>query len=302
MRSRSHAFAALAAGAAVLAVPAMASAAPAPTVVGGPVNVKAYSMSIVASKTGLSVLLNRSAGKATQTHIYSASQGVAVKVNKALTKGTVTAKLGSQGSVKLKLRGTGALRRGTVPKGCTGTAGKARAGVLTGTFKLKADGGRYFGTIRKGKLPAQISKGGTLDCQGAGGGGGTPGGSAGSTLLSHSATDGDQLTSFSVVRQGSDVTESVTRIDSAAATAPLSVIHTISTPAPSSAFDVAGDLSAATVQGAGRFLTGSLAFTADNAFGSTATGTSTGSLAAKFDPLGPVSLTAGDQPTILTKG
>jgi hypothetical protein len=301
MPSRTKALAALAAGAAVLAVPAAASAAAAPTVVGGPVKVKAYSMSVVASKSGLSVVLDRSAGTATQNHIYSASQGVAVKVNKALTKGTVTAKLGTQGSVKLKLRGTGPLRRGTVPKGCTGTAGKSRAGVLTGTFKLKADGGRYFGTIKKGKLPAQVIKGGKLDCQSTPGGGGTPGGSTGSTLLSRSMTDGDQLTSFTVVRHGSDVTESATRIDSHTATAPLSVIHSISAPAPQSAFSVAGDMKSASVQGAGRFLTGSLAFTAENAFGSTATGTSTGSLAAQFDPLGPVSLTAGDQPTILTK-
>jgi hypothetical protein len=259
-------------------------------------------MSVVASSSGLSVVLNRSAGQATQNHIYSASQGVAVKVDKALTKGTVTAKLGSQGSVKLKLRGTGALRRGTVPKGCTGTPGKSRSGVLTGTFRLKADGGRYFGTIRKGRLPAQIIKGGKLDCQSAGGGNGAPGGNPGSTLLSHSQIDGDELTTFSVVRSAGKVTESATRIDSRAATAPLSVIHTISTPAPADAFDVSGDLQSASVQGAGRFLTGSLAFAADNAFGSTATGTSTGSLAARFDPLGSVSLTAGEQPTILTKG
>ena len=301
MPSRTKALAALAAGAAILPVPAAASAASAPTVVGGPVKVKAYSMSVVASKGSLSVVLNRTAGKASQNHIYTASQGVAVKVNTALTKGTVTAPLGAQGSLELKLRGTGALRRGTVPKGCTGTPGKSRAGVLTGTFKLKADGGRYFGTIKKGKLPAQIIKGGKLNCQSSNGGGGTPGGGAGSTILSSTATDGDQLTSLSVVRHGSDVTESVTRIDSRTATAPLSVIHTISTPAPASAFSVAGDLSSATVQGAGRFITGSLAFAADNAFGSTATGTSTGSLAAQFDPLGPIALTGGDSPTILTK-
>ena len=300
MPSRTKALAALAAGAAVLIVPAAASAASAPTVVGGPVKVKAYSMSVVASKGSLSVVLNRTAGKASQNHIYSASQGVAVKVNKALTKGTVTAPLGARGSLKLKLRGTGALRRGTVPKGCTGTPGKSRAGVLTGTFKLKADGGRYFGAIKKGKLPAQIIKGGKLDCQSSNGGG-TPGGGTGSTILSRTATDGDQLTSLSVVRHGSDVTESVTRIDARTATAPLSVIHTISAPAPASAFNVAGDLSSATVQGAGRFITGSLAFAADNAFGSTATGTSTGSLAAQFDPLGPIALTGGDSPTILTK-
>ena len=301
MPSRTQAFAALAAGAAVLAVPAVASAAPAPTVAAGPVKVKAYSMSVVASKGSLSVLLSRRAGTSTQTHIYSAAQGVAVKVDKALTKGTVTAPLGAMGSVKLKLRGTGALRKGAVPKGCTGTPGKSRAGTLTGTFRLKADGGRYFGTIKKGKLPAQVIKGGKLNCQSSGGGTPAPGGNAGSTLLSRSITEGDQLTSFSAIRQGGKVTESVTHIDSRTATAPLSVIHSISAPAPSSAFSTAGDLSSANVQGAGRFITGSLAFTAENAFGTTATGTATGSLAAQFDPLGALSLTGGDSPTILTK-
>ena len=75
---RSHITAALAAGAAVLALPAVASAA-GPMVISSPIKVKAYKMSVVASDNSLSTSLLRSAGSSSQTHYYSASTGVKVK-------------------------------------------------------------------------------------------------------------------------------------------------------------------------------------------------------------------------------
>jgi hypothetical protein len=302
MSPRSHALAALAAGAAALAVPAAASAA-STTVVAGPVKVKAYSMSLVASKGGLSVTLTRRAGKSSQLHFYSVARGVSVKVPGSLSGGTIKASLGRYGKVKLKLRASGKLRRGVIPKGCTGKSGRSRSGTLTGTFKLKADDGRYFGTIRQRKLPAQAIRGGTLKCEGTGGGKPGQGGTPKTTMLSRSITGGDGgFTSFVASRTGRRVFETVTRTESPAATAPLTILHSINAPAPSGAFDVASDLGSASVKGAGRFLTGSLAFRADNKFGQTAMGTATGNLTAKFDPLGKVSLTAGDAPTTLFKG
>lgn len=300
MPTRSHALAALAAGAAVLAVPAVASAGT-PSVVAGPVKVKAYSMSLVASKNSMSVILTRRAGKSTQSHIYGATRGVKVKLARNLSSGSVKASLGKLGTVNLRLHGSGALRKSKPPKGCTGKAGRARQGKLSGTFKLKADNGRYFGTIRKGALPAIALNSGKLECEGTGGGTGNPGGSSGSTTLSRTMSDGDETTSLIVTRHKGKVSEFVTRIDSRAATAPLSVIHSITTTAPSDAFSVAADLKSASVKGAG-FITGSLSYAADSGFAQFSSGTASGSLAAKFDPLGTISLTQGDTPTTLTQG
>jgi hypothetical protein len=218
MPNRSHALAALAAGAAVLAVPAAASAA-APSIIAGPVKVKAYSMTVFASKGGLSVSLFRRAGKSSQFHSYNAAQGVKVKVARNLGSGSVKAPLGKYGSVKLKLHASGALRRTQIPKGCTGKPGHSRIGTLTGTFKLKADSGRYFGTIKEKSLPAQVIRGGTLKCQGGNGGGNPGGGSPNSTILSRSvAGAGGDFTSFLVSRTNGKVLESVTRSESPSAT------------------------------------------------------------------------------------
>jgi hypothetical protein len=295
MPSRSQAVAALAAGAAILALPAAASAA-GPTVVAGPVKVKDYKMTVVASGGSLSVSLNRTAGKATQTHLYSTAQGVKVKIPGSLASGSVKAPLGPLGSVALQLRATGPLRSSGVPKGCTGTGGRSRAGVLTGKLSLKADGGRYFGTIKAKSMKAQVIKGGTLDCTPSG----TPGKTPHATTLTRAQTNGSEMTTFSAVKQAGKVTQSAMRMDDPAATAPVQVMHLIS--APGGAFDVASDLSSASVTGSGPFLGGSLAFTSDSAYGSGAVGSATGDLVARFDPIGNVSLTAGEQPTVISQG
>jgi hypothetical protein len=53
------------------------------------------------------------------------------------------------------------------------------------------------------------------------------------------------------------------------------------------------------VIGAGKFITGKLAFTSDSGFGSGAVGTATGDLTARFDSIGSLPLTAGDEPTTI---
>ena len=200
MPSRSHISAALLAGAAVLALPAVASAA-GPTVIAQPVAVKAYKMGVVASDHSLSASLIRTAGSATQTHYYSASKDVKVKIAPSLARGTVTAPLGAYGTVKLKLKGTGPLRRTAPPKGCTGAKSTSRTGVLTGTFRLKADGGSYFGTIAKRSLAVTVVKGGAIKCTTTPGGSGTPGGAGSATTLSRTLMNGSQMTSYMATKR-----------------------------------------------------------------------------------------------------
>jgi hypothetical protein len=297
MPTRSHISAALLAGAAVLAAPAVASAA-GPMVIAQPVKVKAYKMGVVASDDQLSVSMIRSASGSNQTHFYSASKNVKVKIASSLASGKVTAPLGAFGKLKLKLKGTGPLKTTAPPKGCTGSKSKSRAGVLTGTFKLKADGGSYFGTVKKTSLPVTVIKGGTIKCTTSPGTPGTPGGPSSSTVLSHMHMDGDQMTSYSASKSGGKVSQSVLRMDASAATAPLQIMHQIS--ASGGVFYTASDLSSASVTGSGPFLGGKLAFAADSAFSSSAIGTASGDLTAKFDSIGNVPLTAGDEPTTLS--
>jgi hypothetical protein len=297
MPNRSHISAALLAAAAVLAAPAVASAA-GPMVIAQPVKVKAYKMGVVASDNMLSVSMIRSAAGSNQTHFYSASKKVKVKIASSLASGKVTAPLGAYGKLKLKLKGTGPLKRSAPPKGCTGSKSRSRAGVLSGTFKLKADGGSYFGTVKKTSLPVTVIKGGTIKCGTTTGTPGTPGGTASSTVLSHIHMDGGQMTSYYASKAGGKVTQSVLRMDDSAATAPLQIMHQIS--ASGGIFDTVSDLSSASVTGSGRFLSGKLAFASDSGFDSTAIGTASGDLTAKFDSVGNVPLTAGDEPTTLS--
>jgi hypothetical protein len=297
MPTRSHAAAALAAGAALLALPAVASAA-GPTVVAGPVKVKDYKMTLVANAGSMSVTLARTAGKATQTHFYSTAKQVKVKIPGSLASGTVKAPLGPLGAVRLKLHATGPLKRSAPPAGCTGANSRSRSAVLKGTLRLKADGGRYFGTIVSRSLPARVIAAGKIKCNLTPGTPGQGGGTPNTTILSRSLSEGGQLTAYTAMKSAGKVTQSVTRMDAPAATAPVQVMHLISV--TGGAFDVAGDYSSASVTGAGKFLTGKLAFASDSAFGSGASGTATGDLVAKFDPLGRISLTAGDAPTLIS--
>lgn len=142
-----------------------------------------------------------------------------------------------------------------------------------------------------------VIKGATIKCTTNPGTPGTPGGTGSSTMLSHMHMDGGQMTSYSASESGGKVTQSVLRMDDSAATAPLQIMHQIS--AGGGVFDTAPDLSSASVTGSGPFLSGKLAFASDSAFGSSAIGTATGDLTAKFDSVGDVALTAGDEPTTL---
>jgi hypothetical protein len=291
MTTRTRSLAALAAGAAVLAVPAVASAS-GPTVVAGPIKAKGYKLTLTATNGSLGLMLDRASGRAHQMHSYSFSQGVKVKASKDLRTATVKASLGRYGAVKLKLTGAAALKRGKVPAGCTGSAGKGRAGTLRGKLSFAADGGSYFGTIKAKSLKGQVLKAGKLSCSG----GTTGGDQAKGTVLSRIRQTPAGMVMLSVVRSGGAVTQQVMRTDDAASSAPASVFHMITAPASAGSFTTETDLSSARVTGASPFLSGTLAFTADSVFSGIATGTASGDLAARFDSIGALSLTEGSEP------
>ena len=121
--------------AAALAVPATASAASGGSIVAGPLKVKDYAMTVVASdgsKDSMSVMFTRRAGDASQTHYFTFAKGVKVTTNRSLSAARIKGSLGQYGKVDLKLTAPGSAKRGTTPKGCTGKAGTLRRGTLKG--------------------------------------------------------------------------------------------------------------------------------------------------------------------------
>src|SRR5215218_4164716 len=109
INSRRAAHLAAICAAAAVAVPATASAAPGASIVGGPLKVKDYSMTVVASdgaQDSLSVMFTRQAGKATQTHFYTFADGVNVTASriKGSLQGRLLAPGHAQGDVQARRR------------------------------------------------------------------------------------------------------------------------------------------------------------------------------------------------------
>jgi hypothetical protein len=266
---------------AALAVPTAAQAAG--TLVAGPVKAKGYAVTITAtdgSSDTMSVNAVKRSGGSLQMHSWSFSTGVKVTIKGA--KATLKGSLGRYGKIDARVS-AGRKAAGTVPAGCTGKPGSARKGKLTGRTKLVLDT-TFFKTLAPKSMPAQLLKAGTLDCSGSGGngGGGTP--QSGLTLMS-SATDAAGQLMVNVAKTGDKVTQTVMRMEAAAASAPASAMHMITASTGPSGLNAAGDLSSASAPAAGPFLSGQLAFAGEPS-GTMAMGTMTGDFAAEFDSIG----------------
>jgi hypothetical protein len=293
---RTPALAALCA-AGLLAAPAAASAA-GTTVVGGPLKVKDYAMTVTATdgaSDSLGITFTRAAGKASQIHSYTFSDGVTVKAT--AKSASIKANLSRFGKVDLKLRGTGAAKKGVVPAGCTGTAGKSRAGRLAGRFKLVADA-TYFKTVSATSLKGQILKGGSLKCDGSTG---VPATKA--TTLSANLDGPEGMLIFSAVKAADGtVTQQAMRMDEAAATAPASILHMISAPGGASAFAPSADLGSASGSAVTPFFKGAFSFSSDMAMGTSAMGKLSGDLGAAFDSIGAQPIAAGAPDAMIVTG
>jgi hypothetical protein len=294
---RTPALAALCA-AGLLAAPAAANAAGS-TVIAGPLKVKDYTMTVTATdgaSDSLGVMFNRTAGKANQLHSYSFSQGVTVKAT--AKSASIKGNLGRFGKVNLKLAGAGAAKKGVVPKGCTGTAGKSRAGTLRGSFKLVADS-TYFKTVSAKSLKGQIVKGGSLKCDGSTGGPETKA----PTTLSATLQQPEGMLMFSALKAADGaVTQQAMRMDEAGATAPASIMHMISAPGGAAAFAPSADLSSATGSAVSPFFTGAFSFASDMAMGTSAMGKLSGDLVAAFDSIGAQPIAAGAPDAMIVTG
>ncbi len=267
----------LLAGAALVTALALPTAAHAQTsVVGGPLKVKDYEMTVVGNgggaKDSLTVLFSRTSGASSQQHMYSFDRGVTV------TPTSIKGSLGRFGGIDLKLAGAHS-GRGSVPAGCTGKPGRTRRGTLTGSFRLVADT-TYFGTVGARSLAGLSTKGGSLRC--SGGTGSMPGGAGGGLTLSLSQQTPGGMFTFTATKDQ----QSAMRMDDASSTAPAQIMHMISARDRGKGLDLrsGGYVGAAGIR---PFLGGSDSFTAE---GPGATGTLAGTLAAEFDSIGAIAV------------
>ncbi|HEY8582044.1 MAG TPA: hypothetical protein VIL49_03825 [Capillimicrobium sp.] len=266
--------AAAAALAAALAVPSAAQAAG--SLIGGPIQVRDYEMTVLGSdgaKDSLSVIFSKTKGKSSQQHMYTFDSGVTV------TPTSIKGSLGRYGAVDLKL-GSASSAKGSVPKGCTGKPGTTKKGTLAGSFKLVADT-TYFKTVTARSMTGSSSTGGSIRCDGGASGGGSNPGGRETTLLLTKDTPAGSVTFSATKRQ-----QTAMRMDDAAATAPASVMHFIS--AEGSGLSVQG-LETASAKGIAPFLRGTGSFSGE-ASGTMASGTLGGSLTAAFDSIGAIEL------------
>jgi hypothetical protein len=276
--NRSSMLLAATAATALLAAPAGASAAGS-TVVAGPLKAKGYDITLTASDNGASdsfaVTATKTAGRSMQMHSWSFASGVSVAIKGG--KATIKGSLGRYGAINAVVK-TGGAGKGAVPKGCTGTAGSARTGKLTGATRLALDT-TFFKTLKPKSLKAQIVSGGSLKCTG-----GAPQQGGKGLMLTHSAEGADGQTMLTLTKAGDQVTQMAMRTDTASATAPASVFHMISATTGASGLDAASDLTSAKAAAAGPFFSGTLSF-AGEATGTMATGTLSGTFTAKFDSI-----------------
>jgi hypothetical protein len=255
-----------AAAIAALALPAVAHADS--SVVGGPLKVRDYQMSVIGSDAGkdsLSIVFSRTSGGSTQQHMYLFDSGVTV------TPTSIKGSLGRYGSIDLKLSGARSANS-SVPAGCSGNPGSVKRGTLKGSLRFVADAS-YFRTVTAKSLPGTVSVGGSIRCDGATSG--VPGagtGAAGGPMLSLTKTDGGGMFTFSATPKQ----QSAMVMDDASATAPAQVMHMIS----AEGNGLKGD----SVPGISPFIGGT------GAFQGTVSGTLSGDLTAKFDSIGPVAI------------
>ncbi len=258
-----------------------------PTLWTTPFTYKGYSWTLQVSGQGAQASLTISAikqvGSASQMHVYSFRTGVRFTVDKNLSTAHLTASLGSFGTMKAAFRASGKLAARSLPAGCTGPKFLGRSGSLTG-FAFVADT-TFFKKVAKTPVNAALSRPsgpGQINCAGTGAGT-TPKPTAGTVALMGTRTEAPMLSVMASRSASGAVTEVVT-VNDRRGTA--TIMHMITSRAPTSAFTTTTDLSSATVTGVAPFLSGTLTFTSSGGYGSVATGTLSGSFTARFDSIG----------------
>jgi hypothetical protein len=212
-----------------------------------------------------------------ETASYSFRKGVKFTAKSNLSSARLRATfLQHRGRIKMRFKATGKTQKVPVPKGCHGKPGKRRKGIMTGTFKLKAD---KLGTVRIARIKMFLEKpfiytGGFC--------GGTGGRAFHGTSLNASSNGRHQRVDVFVQKpRKGHVTYNVSLVKFASAFTFSWGLST--TKAPRSAYTFSSNLSKGTIKSVGSQMTGTGHFSGSPVVGgSLAEGFLSGSLKVKL--------------------
>lgn len=260
---------------AALLAPAGAAAATHPAFVSSAVKVsRGYTLLLVAGGHDLSIILQKSRRRSSQTYELSTNQAK-ITIPRSLSAGQVTAKLGIYGSVLLHFQPGGSRSVGG-PPGCRLVRpGQVNSGTLVGSVHLSIGSGHFS----LSRLPARAIRGGTSVCPK------TPGKPAHSTdLYAFPGTDTPSV-SWTLNPKGKGFELAILQRKSES----TNLVALIYAPAGRAQLSVAADLSQARAKAAGPYLKGSVKFTRNfllTAVGQSASGTVSGNFQVLYDLLG----------------
>jgi len=266
--------------AAVLPLPAAATASREAVLVAGPVTVGDYELTLTTlhigsgdDTTGRLEFVRRQEGW-TQRQSWSVNR-VRLRTSHDLRTGRLTGKLGRFGTVDLRFKATRRARRHrtSIPT-CSGTD-RRRQGTLTGRLTFTPDGS-YFGTVRATRFKGRLTDQNRVGCTGL-----RPRPS-GLDLTAQGTAAGEDAIAGWFQPKGKPVS-TVIMIGG------REVFRSLEGPGT---LTVAPDLTSATAGGTGPFLTGSLSYAGRPApdGGEGTEGTASGDLTARFDGIAPIPL------------
>ncbi len=154
---------------AALALPTLASAKGAPISLEiGPFKVAhGYSFDLEVSKcagTTKDTEIDYAKGSKTDNVLYAYSGTGTCTATGNLKRGTLSLSWPGIATAKLKVTSAGRNRGGVTPRGCTGGKGVSREVVLKGNIDITAS--KYFGSLKRHKVKAYISRLSNLNCKG----------------------------------------------------------------------------------------------------------------------------------------
>ncbi|HEY1523318.1 MAG TPA: hypothetical protein VGF70_09940 [Solirubrobacteraceae bacterium] len=273
-----------------LAVPSVALADGGPAFTVGPVKVKhgytatADGFSCGTKFAGGAVSFTKMGKGWTETHSFGGANNATCQIAGNLASGTLKYKFNGV-TVSVKFRKKGQAQTGTVPAGCSGPKPKTQPGIATGTVKISISKS-FFGSVRVSRVKASVTKV-AYTCSGE------PNSLKKTAFLNAFEGSESNATILSASQPPTGV-RTVSIIKSVSG-ANMSSSHILTLTGGSSLFSVKSDLSSAKVNGTGK-LGGHLTFNATpSCKGTNRTGTLSGSLTAKLDLIGRLTIKENKQ-------
>ena len=268
-----------------VAVPSVAFADGAPEFTVGPMKVKhgytasADGFSCGTQFAGGTVSFTKVGKGWSETHSFGGANNATCQIAGNLASGTLKFKFHDV-TVNIKFRKQGHAKTGTVPAGCSGPKPKTQPGIATGTVRISISKS-FFGSVRLSRAKASVTKV-AYTCSG------TPNSFKQTTFLNEYEGTESNATILTASQPPSGA-RAVSIIKSVGG-ANMSASHILTLTGGSSLFAAQSDLSSAKINGTGK-LNGHLTFNADpSCKGSDRTGTLSGSLVARLDLVGRVTI------------